>query len=145
RIVAAPRLLQKSDDPYDSDEEQQVEEIQHRNWHSCIAREGALYIMGGFDGKSYLRDVVQVDTNSKKWKVIHLPLAQAPAGRMSHSATMYHDSMIVFGGQDSSYKNLNDVFELQFSDSEKQDVQTEVQNEVESANQKPSVTTKTGG
>ncbi|EFC43530.1 rho family small GTPase [Naegleria gruberi] len=86
-----------------------------RNFHSAISHDHKMILFGG-KSNGYLADVWQFEFNSKesvgKWTKLTTVNDQVISPRFGHSAEIYKDSMIIFGGYDSDGFVSNQVFEL---------------------------------
>jgi amphiphysin len=54
---------------------------------------------------TWFNDVYVFDTDSNSWEAPNISLIGGPVPRAAHSATIYKDSMIIFGGKDSKARN----------------------------------------
>jgi len=78
-----------------------------RDRHSSVVYRNSLYIFGGFDGHARTNDLYRFDIETSNWTQI-LPStleSTIPTPRHSHSAVVYNDSMIVYGGYDGGYRS----------------------------------------
>jgi N-acetylneuraminic acid mutarotase len=86
-----------------------------RDRHSSVVYRNCLYIFGGFDGHARTNDLYQFDIETSHWTQI-LPStleSTIPTPRHSHSAIVYNDNMIVYGGYDGGYRS--DLHKYSFS------------------------------
>ena len=81
-----------------------------RAGHSAVIHQGKLYIFGGKDDENQkLDDFWTFDLSSKTWEEIIPANPDArPSKRSGHSATIYDNYMILFGGIFEVTKELND-------------------------------------
>ena len=54
---------------------------------------------------TWFNDVYIFDTENNSWDAPNVSLIGGPVPRAAHSATIYKDSMIVFGGKDCKARN----------------------------------------
>jgi N-acetylneuraminic acid mutarotase len=82
--------------------------------HSAIVFNGKMIIFGGRDNNLALcNDVHELDLTTFAWSGTKTTYGTSPTQRQYHSATVYNDSMIIFGGQyDSSPYHYQDTFSL---------------------------------
>ena len=87
-----------------------------RDRHCAVVHGNAFYVFGGFDGGSRVNDFYKFDILSETWEVVVPNVGEAvselPTPRHSHSAVVYKDTMVVFGGYDGSYRC--DLYEYNF-------------------------------
>lgn len=86
-----------------------------RDRHTSVVYRNCLYIFGGFDGHARTNDLYQFDIETCHWTQI-LPStleSTIPTPRHSHSAVVYNDNMIVYGGYDGGYRS--DLHKYSFS------------------------------
>lgn len=81
--------------------------------HSLVLFESALYLFGGFDGKTKFSDVHTYSLTSGTWEEI-LATGMLPMPRFGHSAVVHGRAMYVFGGWDG-HDTLDDLYEFTFS------------------------------
>ncbi|KAL5251259.1 hypothetical protein ACHWQZ_G016826 [Mnemiopsis leidyi] len=60
---------------------------------------------------TWFNDLYLFDTESNSWDAPNVSLVDGPVPRAAHSATIYNDKMIIFGGKDSKARN-QDLFSL---------------------------------
>lgn len=86
-------------------------------YHSCVLYKDSLYIFGGFDGNTQteVNYLYQYDLKKQEWIKNLEDTGEAPSKRAKHSAVVYKDTMLIFGGK---YKNTSkgDLYQLDFSD-----------------------------
>ncbi|OWZ15348.1 hypothetical protein PHMEG_00011023 [Phytophthora megakarya] len=84
--------------------------------HACAVRKGSLYIFGApIRSSSVIRpsnNFYEFNFARKEWSTV-LGNGFAPSQRQSHSAVVYKDSFLVFGGYDGD-RRLNDFFSYNF-------------------------------
>jgi N-acetylneuraminic acid mutarotase len=75
-----------------------------------------MVIFGGFiNSNEKVNDIYRYYIKENKWeKVLLLGGSEVPVPRSGHSAIIYKDSMIIFGGKDSDNNRLNDIWEFNF-------------------------------
>ena len=92
-----------------------------RDKHSSVLWGKKIVIFGGFGPATeaeedsededesinftWFNDVFLFDTESNAWDAPNISLIGGPVPRAAHSATIYKDSMIIFGGKDSKARN----------------------------------------
>ena len=54
---------------------------------------------------TWFNDLYLFDTESNSWDAPNVSLVDGPVPRAAHSATIYNDKMIIFGGKDSKARN----------------------------------------
>ncbi|CAI2360532.1 unnamed protein product [Moneuplotes crassus] len=80
-----------------------------RSSHSCVHSDGKLYIYGGKDeDTNKLNDLWEFDLKTQTWKEITIT-QDVPLSRSGHSATVYKNFMIIFGGIHELTQELNDL------------------------------------
>jgi len=87
-----------------------------RDDHSAIIYEGSMVIFGGFstDGERS-NDVYRYYFKDNKWEKVSALGLDCPCPRAGHSAIVFGDSMVIFGGKDSEGNKLNDIWIFNFS------------------------------
>jgi N-acetylneuraminic acid mutarotase len=77
-----------------------------RQNHTCIVFKNTTMILygGQTDNEQYLDDTWEFDLVNHKWQQIETK--NTPAARHSHTAILWNDSMIIFGGRDG-HKNAH--------------------------------------
>lgn len=92
-----------------------------RRHASVVAHGSSLFVYGGFDvSNKVLSDLWQFDIQNCTWaRVLYAQPARpvAPVARAEHTAIVYGNRMIVFGGYDGK-KKLNDTYVYDFSTQE---------------------------
>ncbi|CAK9103053.1 unnamed protein product, partial [Durusdinium trenchii] len=80
-----------------------------RNGHSAILWNQVMILFGGLDGGGrWLSDTFHLDLRSSEWSK-KTPPGEVPGGRGSHSAVLWGDAMVIFGGTDGG-KCFNDTW-----------------------------------
>jgi len=86
-----------------------------RSNHSAVVYKDALYVFGGADEEGEkLNDFWKLDLRTYQWEQIQAR-GSAPTGRSGHSAVIYKDLMVVFGGMKDITKETNDMFSYDFN------------------------------
>ncbi|EDO44170.1 predicted protein [Nematostella vectensis] len=91
-----------------------------RSKHTIVAWSDALYVFGGDNGKRMLNDMLRFDIKECSWSRA-VTKGAPPAPRYHHSAVIYGQSMLIFGGytgdlySNSNLQNKNDLFEYRFN------------------------------
>ena len=62
---------------------------------------------------TWFNDVFVFDPESNSWDAPNVSLIGGPVPRAAHSATIYKDSMIIFGGKDSKARNQVSLYPTQ--------------------------------
>lgn len=72
-----------------------------RDDHSAVIYENSMVIFGGFstDGERS-NDVYRYYFKDNKWEKVNMLGIDAPEPRAGHSALVFGDSMVIFGGRD---------------------------------------------
>jgi N-acetylneuraminic acid mutarotase len=85
--------------------------------HTATLVGGLIYVFGGGDGPSYSNEVWVFDTVSNRWSrpTIATPRVSHPLQRRAHTACLYRNFIVVFGGGNGQAA-LNDVWALDVSD-----------------------------
>lgn len=84
-----------------------------RNSHSSVVLNGALYVIGGIDGKNNLNDVWKSKDGGVSWEQIAKE-QRFPVRRL-HSSVVLGGAIYVIGGRQNEYHRLNDVWKSQDS------------------------------
>ncbi|XP_074634355.1 multiple epidermal growth factor-like domains protein 8 isoform X4 [Acropora palmata] len=74
-----------------------------------VERSDTLLAFGGYNLSTVFDDLLRFDFKSSTWTVIS-PRAIHPSGRFSHSANLYGDSMVLFGGESQNGSLHNDLW-----------------------------------
>jgi len=73
-----------------------------------------MVVFGGFSNGIRTNDIHRFFFNENQWEQVK-PMSHAvPSPRAGHSAVLYQDQMIVFGGKDEENNKLNDVWVFDF-------------------------------
>ena len=67
-----------------------------------------IYVFRGGDGRDYLNDLHELNTEKFKWSRV-VASGQPPPPRANHSSSIVGNKLYIFGGWDGS-KRLNDLF-----------------------------------
>lgn len=87
-----------------------------RHSHSSVIQKDKIYIYGGSNNQCYLGDLWSYDVKKNEWKLIcdntNDAVKYAPSPRHGHSASVWNDLMIVFGGKYgyNSTNYFNDIY-----------------------------------
>lgn len=76
--------------------------------HTADAYKQSIYVFRGGDGRDYLNDLHELNTELLKWSKV-TATGQAPPPRANHSSSIVGGILFIFGGWDGS-KRLNDLF-----------------------------------
>ncbi|KXJ09389.1 Leucine-zipper-like transcriptional regulator 1 [Exaiptasia diaphana] len=91
-----------------------------RSKHTLVAWSDALYVFGGDNGKRMLNDMLRFDIKEGSWSRA-ITKGSPPAPRYHHSAVIFEDTMLIFGGftgdlySNTNLQNKNDLFEYRFN------------------------------
>ena len=72
-----------------------------------------LVVFGGFDGKQRYNDLRELDLEILMWKKLPSE-GNVPLTRFGHSASVFEQSMFIFGGWDG-HETLDDIFQYSFT------------------------------
>lgn len=89
-----------------------------RKGHTMVSYKNRLYIFGGFSG-TVTGDFWVYFPDANKWKRLDVP-GTVPSKRTGHSACMFGSKMIIFGGDSGGNEILNDLWEIDLSQSQLQ-------------------------
>lgn len=87
-----------------------VFEDNFRRNFACVEFNGKMLIMGGYSGGPH-NDIIQYNTESGSWAKLVTKEGQSPSKRSGHTANIYGNKMVVFGGLGSD-GSQNDLYEL---------------------------------
>jgi len=76
--------------------------------HTADAYKKKIYVFRGGDGRDYLNDLHELDTNLLKWTKVSAD-GFPPPPRANHSSALIKQNLYIFGGWDGA-KRLNDLF-----------------------------------
>ena len=83
-----------------------------RTYFAMVEYNNKIFIYGGFDNdRNRLGDLRSYDIEKRRWELIQ-PNGTIPKARYLHSAVVYRDSMVLFGG--STGKDNNELFSFDF-------------------------------
>lgn len=92
-----------------------------RYCHSAVVYNGKMIIFGGKCGgrnsNKRLADMYAFDLASGEWSIIDVK-GDIPSSRSAHTAVVYFDKMLMFGGRDADGKCCEDLYEFCFTTSE---------------------------
>ncbi|KAF5184992.1 Kelch-like protein diablo, partial [Thalictrum thalictroides] len=75
---------------------------------STVELDGVLYVVGGFDGKNYLKSAERFDPREASWSKLH----SMNTSRGSHALTVFKGKLYALGGYDGSqYVPTVEVFD----------------------------------
>lgn len=78
--------------------------------HTADCYNKKIYVFRGGDGKDYLNDLHELDTEILKWSKV-VAHGTNPPPRANHSSALIKANLYIFGGWDGS-KRLNDLYLL---------------------------------
>ena len=76
--------------------------------HTADCYKSSIYVFRGGDGRDYLNDLHELNTDLMKWQKV-VPNGFPPPPRAKHSSSIVGQSLFIFGGWDGA-KRLNDLF-----------------------------------
>ena len=74
-----------------------------------------MVIFGGFVSGGRVDEIYRYYFKENKWEHVQPLGSNSPPKRAGHSAILYGDSMIIFGGKDEENNKLNDLWEFNLS------------------------------
>lgn len=77
-----------------------------------------MLIFGGFVNGERVNDIYRYYFKENKWEKVQNLGEQSPSPRAGHSAIIYGDSMIIFGGTDEEKDKLNDTWEFNLTNNQ---------------------------
>jgi N-acetylneuraminic acid mutarotase len=85
-----------------------------RYGHTAVVKDDNMFVFGGEDDGSEeeVNEVHRFDFKRQKWTKLLIKSEYVPVGRDGHSAVVYGDEMIVFGGYNSEWGELSNVESL---------------------------------
>jgi N-acetylneuraminic acid mutarotase len=86
-----------------------------RDDHTAVLYEGSMVIFGGFVDGERTNDIYRYYFKDNKWEKVAVLGMDAPLPRAGHSALVYADSMVIFGGRDEDNNKLNDLWLFNFT------------------------------
>jgi len=85
-----------------------------RERHTAVIHDKSIFIFGGFNGQSKLKDFYEFNTETNTWQeVISSGHGNIPSARHSHISVVHGDKMYIFGGFDGNCKN--DFYKFNFT------------------------------
>lgn len=84
-----------------------------RTDHTAVIYDNAIYIFGGYDGKTRFNDLKACKLENYDWSSLPESGLQ-PLPRFGHTAVVYNHSMYVFGGWDG-HETLDDLYQYSFT------------------------------
>ncbi len=78
--------------------------------HTADGYKTSIFVFRGGDGRDYLNDLHELNTEQLKWTKVNAT-GNAPPPRANHSSSVMNGNLFIFGGWDGS-KRLNDLFAL---------------------------------
>lgn len=76
--------------------------------HTADALDHCIYVFRGGDGRDYLNDLHELDTELMRWQKVEAD-GTPPPPRANHSSAIIGPNLYIFGGWDGA-KRLNDLF-----------------------------------
>jgi Rab9 effector protein with kelch motifs len=88
----------------------------NREDHTAVIYEGAMVIFGGFlPNGERTNDIFMYYFKENKWEKVSVLGLDLPRPRAGHSALVFGDSMVIFGGRDEESNKLNDIWVFNFT------------------------------
>jgi N-acetylneuraminic acid mutarotase len=81
-----------------------------RDDHTAILDNDSMVIFGGFERGKKCNSVYKYDFTSTTWTKLSEGDTDAPSPRSGHSACLWKNNMVVFGGIDANQNRLNDTW-----------------------------------
>jgi N-acetylneuraminic acid mutarotase len=76
--------------------------------HTADVFRNFIYVFRGGDGRDYLNDLHELNTDTMHWSKVKAD-GYAPPPRANHSSSIIGPNLYIFGGWDGA-KRLNDLF-----------------------------------
>ncbi len=87
-----------------------------RDDHTAVIYEGSMVIFGGFSSDGERSNCLyRYYFKDNKWEKVSVLGQEAPVPRAGHSALIFGDSMVIFGGRDEDSNKLNDIWIFNFT------------------------------
>jgi N-acetylneuraminic acid mutarotase len=88
----------------------------NREDHTAVIYEGAIVVFGGFlpNGEK-TNDIYMYYFKENKWEKVSVLGLDLPKSRAGHSAIVFGDSMVIFGGRDEDSNKMNDIWVFNFT------------------------------
>jgi N-acetylneuraminic acid mutarotase len=86
-----------------------------RDEHTATLFDGSMVIFGGFEEGERVNTLSRFHFSTKKWEKIVTKTGSLPEARAGHSAVLYKDLLIIFGGKNEENEKLNDVWAFSFT------------------------------
>mmetsp|Transcript_11670 Transcript_11670/g.11589 ORF Transcript_11670/g.11589 Transcript_11670/m.11589 type:complete len:172 (+) Transcript_11670:112-627(+) len=84
----------------------------NRDEHTANVYENSMIVFGGFSNGERTNEIYRYYFKENKWEYVK-PLSNFhPPARAGHSAVIFHDNLVVFGGKDEDNNKLNDTWEF---------------------------------
>lgn len=93
-------------------------EVPKRYRHTMVRYKDNLYVFGGTDEASKHSDIFEFNIETKIWRKVNVLKKISPSARSGHSACVYGNKMIMFGGFDSTSTSCNDIYSFNFDNFE---------------------------
>ena len=74
-----------------------------------------MVIFGGFVEGERTNSIYRYYFNDNKWEKVAVLGIEQPSNRAGHSAIVYNDTMVIFGGRDEDNNKLNDIWSFNFT------------------------------
>lgn len=69
-----------------------------------------MIVFGGFVNGVRTNEIYKFHFPTRKWEHLQSASVKVPVERAAHSAIIYKDLLIIFGGKDEENEKLNDVW-----------------------------------
>jgi N-acetylneuraminic acid mutarotase len=87
-----------------------------RDDHTAVVYDGSMVVFGGFvEGSERTNEIYRYYFRDNRWERILVLGKMQPVPRAGHSAVVYGDTMLVFGGRDDENNKLNDLWSFNFT------------------------------
>jgi len=73
---------------------------------------GGYYCSPDIELETFFNDIEVLDIENMEWTKTSRIEGPEPPARFSHTASMFGEYMVVFGGEENHNKNLNDVWQI---------------------------------
>ena len=73
-----------------------------------------MIIFGGFESGARVNTLSRFSFATRKWDTLKPSTGPLPEPRAGHSAAVFKDTLIVFGGKNEENEKMNDVWSFNF-------------------------------
>jgi N-acetylneuraminic acid mutarotase len=104
-----------------------------RHCNSCVEYKGSIYIFGGYSDDGMKRsnprnDFFRYNILENQWTLVNTN-SSPPSSRHSHTAVIYKNKMVIFGGVSEQTRLLNDLHYFDFDSQEWKEI-TEIKGDI---------------